>query len=83
MNYFGFCFKDIVHIFGGSSQILSNFGGHFYAFYCLLKGSRYRMGILLCTQRNFVCLFDLDPYIPSTIFQLYRDGSSCVEPVLS
>ena len=29
------------------------------------------------------CLFDLILYVPSTIFQLYRDGSSWVEPVLS
>ena len=28
----------------------------------------------------FVCLI---LYVPSTIFQLYRDGSSRVEPVLS
>ena len=28
-------------------------------------------------------LFDLILYVPSTIFQLNRDGSSCVEPVLS
>ena len=28
-------------------------------------------------------LFDLFLYVPSTIFQLYRDGSSWVEPVLS
>ena len=28
-------------------------------------------------------LLDLILYIPSTIFQLYRDGYSCVEPVLS
>ena len=28
----------------------------------------------------FVCLFDLILYVPSTIFQLYRDGSSWVEP---
>ena len=27
--------------------------------------------------------FDLILYVPSTIFQLYRDGSSWVEPVLS
>ena len=27
--------------------------------------------------------FDLIFYVPSTIFQLNRDGSSCVEPVLS
>ena len=31
----------------------------------------------------FVCLFDLILYVPSTIFQLIRDGSSWVEPVLS
>ena len=31
----------------------------------------------------FVCLFDLILYVPSTIFQLCRDGSSWVEPVLS
>ena len=31
----------------------------------------------------FVCLPDLILYVPSTIFQLNRDGSSWVEPVLS
>ena len=31
----------------------------------------------------FVCLFGLILYVPSTIFQLNRDGSSWVEPVLS
>ena len=30
-----------------------------------------------------LCLFDLILYVPSTIFQLCRDGSSWVEPVLS
>ena len=41
--------------------------------------------ILLCLQKQdmFVCLFDLILYVPSTIFQLNRDGSSWVEPVLS
>ena len=29
------------------------------------------------------CLFDLILYVPSTIFQFNRDGSSWVEPVLS
>ena len=32
---------------------------------------------------DFVCLFDLILYVPSTIFQLYRDRSSWVGPVLS
>ena len=31
----------------------------------------------------FVCLLDLILYVQSTIFQLCRDGSSWVEPVLS
>ena len=31
----------------------------------------------------FVPLFDLILYVPSTIFQLYMDGSSWVESVLS
>ena len=31
----------------------------------------------------FVCFFDLILYVPSTIFQLNRTGSSWVEPVLS
>ena len=31
----------------------------------------------------YVCLFDLILYIPSTIFQLNKDRSSWVEPVLS
>ena len=31
----------------------------------------------------YLDLFDLILYIPSTIFQLCRDGSSWVEPVLS
>ena len=35
------------------------------------------------TVYSFVCLFDLILYVPSTIFQLCRDGSSWVEPVLS
>ena len=33
--------------------------------------------------RNRIVLFDLILYVPSTIFQLNRDGSSWVEPVLS
>ena len=32
---------------------------------------------------TFVSHFDLILYVPSTIFQLNRDGSSWVEPVLS
>ena len=34
------------------------------------------------TVCKYVCLFDLILYMPSTIFQLNRDWSSWVEPVL-
>ena len=35
------------------------------------------------TDLHFICLFDLILYVPSTIFQLNKDGSSWVEQVLS
>ena len=35
------------------------------------------------TNHSLFCLFDLILNVPSTIFQLYRDESSWVEPVLS
>ena len=38
---------------------------------------------LQCVNNRFVCLFDLILYVPSRIFQLYRDRSFCVEQVLS
>ena len=38
---------------------------------------------VMLSIRVLVCLFDLILYVRSTIFQLYRDGSSWVEPVLS
>ena len=34
-------------------------------------------------DESFVCLFDLILCVPPTIFQLKREGSSLVEPVLS
>ena len=34
-------------------------------------------------KKEIACLFNLILYVPSTINQLYRDGSSLVEPVLS
>ena len=37
--------------------------------------------IFLCMY--LFCLIDLILYVPSTIFQLCRDGSAWVEPVLS
>ena len=37
----------------------------------------------LSADDSSFCLFDLFLYVPSTIFQLNREGSSWVEPVLS
>ena len=39
--------------------------------------------VLALHKINVFCLFDLIIYVPSTIFQLNRDGSSWFEPVLS
>ena len=38
--------------------------------------------LLSLIDADFVCLFDLILYVPSTIFQLNRERSSWVEPVL-
>ena len=38
---------------------------------------------VITTLGSEICLFVLILHVPSTIFQLYRDGSSWVEPVLS
>ena len=54
------------------------------------KGNRSQVGLNevassvgLRLLSNLICLFDLILYVPSTIFQLNRDRSSLVEPVLS
>ena len=39
--------------------------------------------LYLRNKSALAVLFDLILYVPSTIFRLYRDGSSWVEPVLS
>ena len=39
--------------------------------------------IWLSLKGTDVCLFNLILYVPSTIFELNRDGSFWVEPVLS
>ena len=39
--------------------------------------------MILYPNQCFDRLIDLILYVPSTIFQIYRDGSSWVEPVLS
>ena len=44
----------------------------------LVQGNRFKQVLDL-----FFVLFGLIHYVPSTIFQLCRDGSSWVEPVLS
>ena len=49
----------------------------------LPKAKNQVFGVLKSARLVCFCLFDLILYIPSTIFQLNRDGSSWVEPVLS
>ena len=43
----------------------------------------FHPGLHCLPKYLFTYLFDLILYVPSTIFQLCRDGSSWVEPVLS
>ena len=43
----------------------------------------YLPGSKVMKKISLIVLFVLILYIPSTIFQIYRDGSSWVEPVLS
>ena len=47
------------------------------------KGSIIAFCMLCKVCWSCMVLFDLILYVPSTIFQLYREGSSWVEPVLS
>ena len=47
------------------------------------KPSLVKMLIIMRPMMADDCLFDLILYVPSTNFQLYRDVSSWVEPVLS
>ena len=53
------------------------------SYFCLQRFSSIFESTVRLAERLFVCLFDLILYVPSTIFQLSRDGSSWVEPVLS
>ena len=53
------------------------------SYFCLQRFSSIFESTVRFAERLFVCLFDLILYVPSTIFQLNRDGSSWVEPVLS
>ena len=61
-----------------------NYQGFFsldeYVYYCILISVNYATLVL---HAVFVVLLDLIFYVPSTIFQLYRDRSSWVEPVIS
>ena len=47
------------------------------------KDKRCINGSTKMNGKGCFCLFDLILYVPSTIVQLNRDGSSLVEPVLS
>ena len=49
----------------------------------VLKWVEHEKSFITLGQMSLRCLFDLILYVPSIIFQLNRDGSSWVEPVLS
>ena len=53
-----------------------------YHVHCICKNMSV-WGVVLWYDYMLICLFDLILYVPSTIVQLNRDGSSWVEPVLS
>ena len=60
----------------------------FYASACTMHGSIIRLDpipekTIIVLMILFVCLFDLNLYVPSTIFQLNGDNPFWVEPVLS
>ena len=48
-----------------------------------IRGDWNNAGVNAIKKFFILRLFDLILYVPSTIFQLNRDGSSWVEPVLS
>ena len=50
---------------------------------CFLSPKSYLTSLAMTLFFDMICLFDLILYVPSTIFQLNRDGSSLVEPALS
>ena len=55
--------------------------------FMLVRRVKYTMVLRNISRFNSIaiqdCLFDLILYVPSTIFQLNRDKSSWVQPVLS
>ena len=62
----------------GSNSMWTHISDNLLVFFPLIKWYWGK----ICLP-SFVCLFDLIHYVPSTIFQLYRDGSSWVDPVIS
>ena len=67
---------------------LTYFSGHFkngdvFWVFSFSGGVHYNVQLICQCKNCLFCLFDLILYVPSTIFQLNRDGSSWVEPVLS
>ena len=66
------------------SQLHANLAGFFLLpTACFLHFRSNAIRQILDFLGETVCLFDLILYVPSAIFQLNRDGSSWVEPVLS
>ena len=71
-------YHHLVHIACLSARYCKQHLTEWYSFAIGIKSDRY------CHKSfPFNKIFDLILYVPSTIFQLYRDESSWVEPVLS
>ena len=71
---------------GGQQNRLCNFGREYHEEqFCEIILNLDQWFKRKCCLKDFLLfvLFDLILYVPSTIFQLTKDGSSWVEPVLS
>ena len=68
--------------YGYAAEVYSKMGDHKSLIMLHVEAKHWEdVSIVLFSLE--ICLFDLILYVPSTIFQLNRDGSSWVEPVLS
>ena len=73
-------------VMNGFHYILNPFGLFYYYFnnnFSTTTTTTFSTTTIAVVEVVVFFLFDLILYVPSTIFQLYRDGSSWVEPVLS
>ena len=63
--------------------MIKSFSGQVVFYFAILIAISAYVGENWLSQYTFCIIFDLILYVPSTIFQLNREGSSWVEPALS